>query len=425
MKNKTFQPALWQVLRHGYEVEDFWHDIWAGVSVAVVALPLAMAIAIASNAKPELGLFTAIIAGLFMSSFGGSRYLIGGPTAAFIVIVSGILSRDGMQYLIAATLMAGAILMLAGYLKIGAWIEKIPHAVITGFSAGIGLIIFTSQLKDFLGLPLFHVPNDFIERTQLLVTYGDQSSFMAIALGLITVLLLLYFRQRFPRWPVVFLVVVLMSVAVWYFHLDAVTIKDRFGSIPHSFPDPQLPDFRGIEISRLCYDAFSIALLGGIESLLAAVVADRLTKKRHNPNTELVGQGLTNMVIAFFAGLPATGALARTATNIKAGARTPIAGLIHALVLFLFMVLFARQVSYFPLSVLAGILMVVAYHMSELPEFRKHLKQGGGEAVTVVVTFLVTILIDVTLGVLVGTVIYFIDDLVQKKRKKVLLDLKL
>lgn len=398
-------PKTVTCLREGYRFSVFTADLIAGLTVAIVALPLAMAFAIASGASPAQGLYTAIIAGFIISAFGGSRHQIGGPTGAFVVIVYAIIMRHGYDGLLLATLMAGAMLILMGVFRMGTVIKFIPYPVTTGFTAGIALIIFISQIKDFLGLPIETLPAEFIHK---LMVYGGsihQISVHAFVLATSGVIIILACRRYVPRLPGPIVVVTLGALAAWFFGLPVETIESRFGSIPNSLPAPSLPQWDWQKVQAVFPSALTIALLAAIESLMSAVVADGMTGRRHKSNVELVAQGLANMGAALFQGIPATGAIARTATNIKAGAMTPFAGIFHSLFLLLFMLLLAPLIVKIPLACLAAILVVVAWNMSEMKSIRHLLRAPRSDVVVLFTTFGLTVLIDLTVAVQVGVLL--------------------
>jgi SulP family sulfate permease len=396
------RPRLLEVLKAGYSPRTFVSDLSAGLIVGVVAIPLAVAFAIASGVTPDKGLLTAVIAGFLISALGGSNVQIGGPTGAFIVIVYGILSKYGPEGLIAATLMAGVFLLILGFARLGTVIQFIPYPVIVGFTSGIAVTILTSQVNDFLGLGLTKVPADFLEKWGMFLSHLGQTNFWAVGLAVGTILTIVILGRVDKRIPAALVALVVGTLLVMGFSLPVETIGSRFGSISGSVPLPKLP---GIELSHLkdlLMPAFSIAMLAGIESLLSAVVADGLTGHKHNSNQELVGQGFANVVSALFGGIPATGAIARTATNIRSGGKTPVAGLIHAVFLLLVLIFLSPLTGLIPMAVLAGILFTVSYNMSEQHAFRLLLKGPKADMAVLVATFLLTVLIDLTIAIPVG-----------------------
>ncbi len=400
-----FVPKLVTVLREGYGLGDLRRDAVAGLTVAIVALPLAMALAIASGASPEKGLLTAIVAGFLISALGGSRFQIGGPTGAFVVVVFNVIQQQGYDGLVLATLMAGGMLILAGLLRLGTWIKYIPEPVVVGFTAGIAVIIFSSQVKDLLGLALPEVPAEFLAKWQAFWAARDSLDGTTVAVSAGALALILSLRRWAPRLPGFLIAVLLASLAALALGLPVETIGTRFGGIPTSFDLPPLPSVTLARLQELLPSAFTIAFLAGMESLLSAVIADGMTGRRHRSNCELVAQGVANTASALVGGLPATGALARTATNIRSGARSPVSGILHALFLLAFMLLFAPLASYVPLASLAAVLVVVAWNMSEVSRFRHLLRGPLGDRLVLVVTFLLTVLFDLTVAIEVGVVL--------------------
>jgi SulP family sulfate permease len=398
-------PKLFTLLRQGYSLRAFLHDLNAGVIVGIVALPLAIAFAIASGVKPEQGLYTAVVAGFLISALGGSRYQIGGPTGAFVVIVYGIMAKYGYDGLAAATLIAGVILILMGMLKIGSFIKFIPYPVTVGFTAGIALIIFTSQLKDFFGLPIASMPSEFVGQLKLYAAGAHDINPWAAAVGALSLLILMFWARVVPVLPGSLAALVIGTLVVHIFHLPVETIGSRFGHIPHMLPAPRLPRVSASLITTMFSPALTIALLAGIESLLSAVVADGMTGRKHRSNAEIVAQGIANIGSALFMGIPATGAIARTATNIKCGARTPVAGIVHSVALLLIMLCFGRYASLIPLPVLAAILVTVAYNMSHWHTFLKAFRYPKSDIVIMLLTLLLTVLVDLTVAIQTGVIV--------------------
>ncbi|HBD19595.1 MAG TPA: sodium-independent anion transporter [Arenimonas sp.] len=402
----VFQPKLLTMLREGYDAATLRADAVAGLTVAVVALPLAMALAVASGADPATGLATAIVAGFLISALGGSRFQIGGPTGAFIPIVYAIIATHGFDGLVLATAMAGVLLVLAGLLRVGALMKYMPQPLVTGFTAGIAVIIFASQLQELLGLPLRDVPAAFLPKLQVLAANLGGFNPWALGLALGCVAVILGLRRLSAATPGFLVAVVLASAAVALFNLPVDTIGSRFGGIPSALPTFRLPELGAARLLELLPAAFTIAFLAGVESLLSAVVADGMTGAKHRSNTELVAQGAANVGSALFGGLPATGAIARTATNIRAGGRTPVAGMLHAGFLLLFVLVAAPLASYVPLPALAGVLVVVAWNMSEHGAFRHILRAAPrGDRLVLLLTFLLTVFVDLTLAIEVGMVV--------------------
>ena len=363
--NKEFVPKFFSLLKQGISKETITKDTLSGLIVGIVALPLAIAFAIASGVSPEKGLITAIIAGIIISTFGGSRVQIGGPTGAFIVIVYGIIQTYGTSGLTIATFMAGFIIIGLGLARLGNLLKFIPYSLIVGFTSGIALIIFSSQINDFFGLHISKVPADFIEKWKTYFENWNKINWYAIAIAIGTVALTIYFQKLRKKIPGSIIAIVLSTIIVKVFNLPVDTIESNFGEIPNHFSMPSIPHVDYETIKSLIQPAFAIALLGAIESLLSAVVSDSMFGGKHRSNMELLAQGAANIVSSIFGGIPATGAIARTATNVKNGGRTPIAGIVHALVLLAIMLLFAPYAKLIPMSCLAGILIVVAYYMSE------------------------------------------------------------
>jgi len=398
-----FVPKLITCLREGYDLAMLRRDAISGLTVAIVALPLAMAIAIASGTTPDRGLVTAVIAGFLISAFGGSRHQIGGPTAAFVIVVYGVIATHGYDGLLIATLMAGAMLVVAGALKLGTLIKHIPFPVVAGFTAGIALTILSTQIKDFFGLEMAQVPADFLPKWAAYAQAASSLDILTTAIALVTLGIILLLRSWKPAWPAMLIAIVVATAIVQLLDLPVETIESRFGEIPNHLPVPAMPG--GITLHRL-YEllpsAVTIALLAGIESLLSCVIADRLTGRQHKSNIELVGQGIANLASALFGGLPATGALARTATNIRAGALTPVSGMLHAIFLLLFMWLLAPLASLVPLAALAGMLVIVAWGMSEAERLVHFRHAPRSEQLLLAVTFLLTVLVDITVALLAG-----------------------
>lgn len=399
-----FKPKFFSTLK-GYNKTQFSKDLIAGVIVGIVALPLAIAFAIASGVSPEKGLYTAIVAGLIISIFGGSRVQIGGPTGAFIVIVYGIVQQYGIEGLTIATLMAGVILMIMGFAKLGSVIKFIPHPLIVGFTTGIAIIILSSQIKDFLGLEMGSIPAELIDKWVDYFHHIDSINLYAVFIALGTVILTVGFSKITSKVPGSLIAIILFTVLTDQLKFPVETIGSKFGEIPSSLPSPVIPyiDFKTIQ--HLIQPAFTIALLGGIESLLSAVVADGMIGGKHRSNTELIAQGIANIFSALFGGIPATGAIARTATNVKNGGRTPVAGIIHAITLLIIMLFVGRWATLIPMSCLAGILFVVAYNMSEWRSFVSILKGPKSDAVILLTAFLLTVLVDLTIAIEVAMVV--------------------
>ena len=397
-------PKLVTTLR-GYDRRQFANDLTAGVIVGIVALPLAIAFGIASGVTPAMGLYTAIIAGFLISVLGGSRVQIGGPTGAFVVVVYAIVQQFGVSGLAIATLMAGVILVLLGVFKLGTIIKFIPHPLVTGFTAGIAVIIASNELRDFFGLQIDKVPAEFVEKLEALWQAGTSINPWSVAIATFTIVLLVVWRQLNWRFPGPMVALILSAAVVQLFHLPVETIGSRFGVIDLAFPRPVFPTLSFAVVRSLVGPAFTIAALGAIESLLSAMVADGMIGGRHRSNMELVAQGVANIASPLFGGIPATGAIARTATNVKNGGRTPVAGIVHAFTLLLIALVFGRWAALVPMAALAGILMLVAYQMSEWRVFRAELRGPREDAAVLVTTFLLTVFVDLTVAIAVGMVL--------------------
>jgi SulP family sulfate permease len=400
-----YEPKLFTLLRRGYSLTQLRADLLAGLTVSIVALPLSMALAIASGTTPERGLHTAIVAGFLISFLGGSRVQIGGPTAAFIPVVFNVIDRFGYGGLILCTLLAGLMLIAAGVLRVGVLMKYIPKPVITGFTAGIAVSIFSSQVKDLLGLRMDDVPAEFFARWNAYVQHLPAWTPLAAALALACLAIIAGLRRWRPALPGFLIAVIAGGAAVALFNLPVETIGSRFGGIPAALPSFAFPHIPLERTAELFPSAFTIAFLAGVESLLSAVVADGMIGGRHRSNCELVAQGIANVGSALFGGLPATGALARTATNVRAGAQSPVAGIAHALFLLVFMLLLAPMMSYVPLAALAAVLVIVAWNMAEIESFR-HLMAGPiGDRVVLLLTFGLTVMFDLTVAIEVGIVL--------------------
>jgi SulP family sulfate permease len=406
MSQNLFVPKLWTCLREGYSREQLTKDLLAGIIVGIVALPLAIAFGIASGVKPEQGLYTAIVAGFIISALSGSRVQIGGPTGAFIVIVYDIIQKFGYDGLAIATLLAGGLLIVMGLARLGSVIKFIPYPVTVGFTSGIALIIFSGQLRDLFGLSMEQVPSEFIDKLLAYSQHLTTISFPATLIGIGTVVTILLWPRVTHRIPGSLVAILITTALVTWFDLPVATIGSRFGEVPATLPLPHLPalpDWH--ELTRLFSPALTIAILAGIESLLSAVVADGMTERRHRSNMELVAQGVANLVSPLFGGIPATGAIARTATNIKNGGRTPLAGMVHAATLMLILLFFGKWAGLIPMPTLAGILVIVAWNMSEVHLFFKLLHGPRGDILVLLSTFSLTVLIDLTVAIQVGMVL--------------------
>ena len=399
---ELYTPKLVTVLREGYRLTHFRADAIAGLTVAIVALPLSMAIAIASGATPAQGLYTAIIGGFFVSLLGGSRFQIGGPAGAFIVLVAATVAQHGMDGLILATFLSGLMLAASGFLRLGTFIKFIPFPVTVGFTAGIAVIIFASQIKEILGLSLDHEPAALIEKLRLLWATRESLTPSAIAVSGATVAIILMLRKLRPRWPGMLIAVAIAAAATALLALPIGTIGTKFGGIPSALPLPGLPTFSLSKVTAVLPAAVSFTLLGSIESLLSAVVADGMTGRRHRSNCELVAQGVANVAASLFGGFCVTGTIARTATNVRSGAHGPVAGILHSAFILLFMLIAAPLAAYIPLAALAGVLAVVAWNMIERSAIATLVRSGWGEATVLGATFFLTIFRDLTEGIIVG-----------------------
>lgn len=399
---RKLEPKLLTVFREGYTLKLFQRDLMGGLTVGVVALPLSIALAIASGVKPEQGLYTAIFAGFVIAVLGGTRTGISGPTGAFIVIVYGIVQKYGYDGLATATLIAGVILAVMGLVRMGAFLKFVPYPVIVGFTSAIAVIIFSSQVADLFGMKIDPLPADLVEKW---IAYGRHFSGInpyALGIGLASLLIIILWPRVTHRVPGQLIAILAVTAAVQYFQLPVETIGTRFGSVPNSLPAPHLPNISWDLVQEMFQPAITIAILAALESLLSAVVADGMTGTRHRSNMELIGQGAGNFVSAIFGGIPATGAIARTATNIKSGGTTPVAAIIHCVFLLLVLLLIGEWAAMIPMATLAAVLVVVAYNMSEWREFVHLLKAPRGDVVVLLLTFFLTILIDLTVAIQIG-----------------------
>jgi sulfate permease, SulP family len=400
-----YRPKLVTAFEEGNVLPNLKHDALAGLTVAVVALPLSMAIAVASGVTPERGLFTAIVGGVIVSVLGGSRYQIGGPAGAFIVLVSATAAQFGVQGLLTAVLMSGVMLTLFGALRLGSLVRHMPHAVTVGFTAAIAATIMASQLKDFGGLQLAGAePGPIVPKLEALIGALPIINAAAVGIGILAAAIIWGFKRWRPAWPGMLIAVVAVSAAAALLGLDVDTIGRRFGGIPRTLPAPAIPQFTWSNLAQLFPAAFSFTLLGAVESLLSAKVADGMTGRKHRSNMELVAQGIANIVSPLFGGICVTGTIARTATNIRAGARTPVSGILHSAFLLMFMVAAAPLAAYVPLAALAGVLVVVAWNMAEKVEFAR-LCRDWRTAAVLLTTFGGTMLRDLTTGIIAGCVV--------------------
>lgn len=402
--NNIFRPKLFSLVKAGISKKQLSTDILSGIVVGIVALPLAIAFAVASGVSPDKGLITAVVAGFLISLLGGSRVQIGGPTGAFIVIVYGIVEQFGVNGLIISTILAGIILIMFGLLKLGTLLKFIPHSLVVGFTSGIAVVIFSTQIRDAFGLPIDKVPSEFYEKWIVYFSNINHINWIALGLTVLTIIITVFSKRFIPKIPGSFLSIIIITPLVYAFNLDVATIETFFGTIPNSF-SITIPDFRFSDLQNYIAPAITIALLGGIESLLSAVVSDGMIGGKHRSNTELIAQGIANIVTPFFGGIPATGAIARTAINVKNGGRTPIAGIVHALMLLIIMLFLGRWAKLIPMSCLAGILIIVAYNMSEWRSFVAILKGSYFDVIILLTTFFITVFYDLTLAIQVGVIL--------------------
>lgn len=404
MSQRNFVPKFFDTIKD-YSKQRFIQDITAGAIVGIIAIPLAIAFAIASGVSPEKGLFTAVIAGFTISFLGGSRVQIGGPTGAFVVIVYGIVEKYGIDGLAVATFIAGFFLIIMGLARLGSVIKYIPHTVTVGFTSGIALIIFSSQIKDFFGLKIDKVPSDFIEKWASYFGHFSTVNLYTLGIAIGSLLIIVYWKKVTEKIPGSLIAIIVSTIVVKIFELPVETIGSKFGSIPSSLPSPMLPEISFEKIKELINPAFTIAVLAGIEALLSAVVADGMIGEKHRSNMELIANGAANILSPIFGGIPATGAIARTAANIKNGGNTPVAGMTHAIVIFLIMIFFGKFAELIPLATLSAILVVVAYNMSEWRSFVEILKSTRSDALVLITTFLLTVIIDLTVAIQIGMVL--------------------
>lgn len=406
-KFHEFIPKSFQYLKAGYNFSTFRKDLFAGITVGIIALPLAMAFAIASGVAPEKGLYTAIIAGFLISLLGGSRVQIGGPTGAFVVIVYGIIVKSGYASLAISTLIAALILVLIGIFRLGTFIKFIPLPLTTGFTTGIALIIFSSQMKPFFGFPITEVPASFAEQWKLYFQLIPKLDPLTLGVGLTTLFLILFIRRFIPKLPWGICSIVIATTVCWIFQIPVATIQSSFGEIPSRLPMPELPSLAisAGQWQGILIDALAIAFLGGIESLLSAVIADGMMGGRHKSNCELIAQGIANFGSVLFGGIPATGAIARTAANIKTGAQTPMAGMIHSLTLLFILLFLGPLASQIPLPSLAAVLIMVAWNMSEMGHFIRLLKSPFEDRAILLTAFLLTVFVNITFAIALGMVL--------------------
>lgn len=420
------KPKLFSIIKHRDKEltrEQFLKDMIAGVVVAIIALPLSVALGISSGVTPEKGLITAIVAGLFISIFGGSRVQIGGPTGAFVVIVYGVIEKYGIDGLIISTLMAGIILILFGLFQLGNLIKYIPKTVTVGFTAGIAITLFSTQVKDLFGLDISNVPSEFIGKWKVYLTNMNSLNMWALVLGISSILIIVVTSKINSIIPGSLVALIVISLVSAVFKLPVNTIGKQFGEISSQIPFPSVP-YIGLEkIASLIVPAATIAFLAAIESLLSAVVADGMIDKKHDSNTELIGQGIANIFSAMFGGIPATGAIARTAANVKNGGRTPVAGVVSAIVLLLIMKILMPLIQYVPLTVLGGILAVVSYNMSEIREFKKIILSSKYEMIEILLTFILTVVFDLVTAIIAAMTVHFIFERILHRESENLTEL--
>ncbi|MDK0708416.1 sulfate permease [Clostridium perfringens] len=403
-----YKPKLISLLddkENGFSKEQFFKDLIAGIIVAIIALPLSIALGISSGVSPEKGLITAIIAGFIISLLGGSRVQIGGPTGAFVVIVFGIIQNHGVDGLIIATFMAGIILILFGLLRFGSLIKYIPYPITVGFTSGIAVTLFSTQVKDFLGLSMTKTPSEFIPKWEAYISHMNTTNLYTLAIGLLALIILIFWPKINKKIPGSLIALIVTTLVVFIFNLPVATIGSQFGKISSNIPMPHIPNLNLNTLKALIGPAFTIALLGGIESLLSAVVSDGMIGDKHNSNAELIAQGIANMGSSLFGGIPATGAIARTAANVKNGGRTPISGIVHSITLLLIMLVFMPLAKFIPLTTLSAILIIVSYNMSEWRTFKAILKAPKSDIAILLTTFFLTVLFDLVIAIGIGMVV--------------------
>lgn len=403
-----YKPKLISLLddkENGFSKEQFFKDLIAGIIVAIIALPLSIALGISSGVSPEKGLITAIIAGFIISLLGGSRVQIGGPTGAFVVIVFGIIQNHGVDGLIIATFMAGIILVLFGLLRFGSLIKYIPYPITVGFTSGIAVTLFSTQVKDFLGLSMTKTPSEFIPKWEAYISHMNTTNLYTLAIGLLALIILIFWPKINKKIPGSLIALIVTTLVVFIFNLPVATIGSQFGKISSNIPMPHIPNLNLNTLKALIGSAFTIALLGGIESLLSAVVSDGMIGDKHNSNAELIAQGIANMGSSLFGGIPATGAIARTAANVKNGGRTPISGIVHSITLLLIMLVFMPLAKFIPLTTLSAILIIVSYNMSEWRTFKAILKAPKSDIAILLTTFFLTVLFDLVIAIGIGMVV--------------------
>ncbi len=400
---KHFTPKLLEVLhKRKYTLSHFKRDCIAALTVTVISIPLAMALAIASGVSPAQGLYTAVIAGFFISLLGGSRYQIGGPTGAFVVVIFTVMAAHGYDGLVMTMLIAGVLLILAGLFKIGSYIKYIPYPVVVGFTAGIGILLISTQIKDLLGLQIENVPAAFLPKWETYLTHLEHLNLWAVLIAGIAAGVIYGVKKVRPNWPVYLVSVVVCTVLVAVFGLNVDTIGKQFGDLPHFLPMPRWPNFSVSLLLQMLPSGLTIAFLAGVESLLSAKVVDGMSGDNHNSNAELIGEGVANLACTFFGGVPATGAIARTAANYKAGAYSPVSGIMQAVFLLLFMLIFAPAARYIPLTCLAVVLIIIGWNMLNIPKVVTLIQAQPGDRYTLIVTLLLTVLVDLNTAISVG-----------------------
>ncbi|EOU2059242.1 TPA: sulfate permease [Clostridium perfringens] len=403
-----YKPKLISLLddkESGFSKEQFLKDLIAGIIVAIIALPLSIALGISSGVSPEKGLITAIIAGFIISLLGGSRVQIGGPTGAFVVIVFGIIQNHGVDGLIIATFMAGIILVLFGLLRFGSLIKYIPYPITVGFTSGIAITLLSTQVKDFLGLSITKTSSEFIPKWEAYISHMNTTNLYTLAIGLLALIILIFWPKINKKIPGSLIALIVTTLVVFIFNLPVATIGSQFGKISSNIPIPHIPNLNLNTLKALIGPAFTIALLGGIESLLSAVVSDGMIGDKHNSNAELIAQGLANIGSSLFGGIPATGAIARTAANVKNGGRTPISGMVHSITLLLIMLVFMPLAKFIPLTTLSAILIIVSYNMSEWRTFKAILKAPKSDIAILLITFFLTVLFDLVIAIGIGMIV--------------------
>lgn len=399
---KKFAPKIYEVLKSGYDLEKFRRDCISGITVAVISIPLAMALAIASGVTPAQGLYTAIVAGFFIALLGGSRYQIGGPTGAFVVVIFNVMQNYGYDGLAATMLIAGVVLVISGYLRLGSYIKYIPYPVVVGFTAGIGLLLISTQIKDLLGLKIDNVPAEFLPKWESYFANLNTFSGISLTISVLSLTTILYLQIKKPKLPAYLICVAGATLLVAVAGLNIDTIGNKFGGIPHFLPAPHMPDFSVALLLKVLPSGLTIAFLAGVESLLSATVVDGMSGDNHNSNAELIGEGVANIFSMFFGGVPATGAIARTAANFKSKAYSPVSGIMQSVFLLLFMLLLSPTVKYIPLACLSVILILIGWNMMGLQKIFRLLQGPRGDRYTLIVTLLLTVLVDLNTAISVG-----------------------